>query len=151
VAYWNLHERAVAREHGTYYVGENPLRAFHYSGYEPDTPNVLSKHTRPRPRVRLSDDKTLQQLFDGYGSRLLAEGWRHTRRRPYRYSSSVGGIPLVKFLRTRYRVAVLNGRQPPDPFEPASTSAFVAWIAEDFKRFLGGPYRRGYARLRSKG
>ena len=103
VAYWNLHERffyqndagqwwirpvSDAKLDATLNVDE-PLQFFHYSGYNPDRPNEISKYqtrynfeeptqpTQQRPDVRL--------LFDLYRERLLANHNDQYRRYPCVY------------------------------------------------------------------
>jgi hypothetical protein len=49
VAYWNLHARRLTGAHGSYTVDGKPLRFFHFSGFDPDVPYVLSKHMTDRP------------------------------------------------------------------------------------------------------
>ncbi len=44
VAYWNLPSREVTRDGERYTVNGRPLRFFHFSGYDPDHPDRLSKH-----------------------------------------------------------------------------------------------------------
>jgi hypothetical protein len=131
VAYWNLHEREVAVTGAGYTVNGRPLRLFHYSGYEPDKPRVLSKHTQSRPRKRLSENATLLALFEAYRRQLLGEGWAQMRGRPYPYSSSASGIPLTRRVRAVYRAALVAGREPPDPFDRARAAGFDAWLARD--------------------
>lgn len=44
VAYWNLHERHLHKENGSFSVDHFPLLFFHYSGYSIHQPQVLSRH-----------------------------------------------------------------------------------------------------------
>jgi hypothetical protein len=44
VAYWNLHARTVRRNGSGWYVNGERLRFFHFSGYDPDVPESVSKH-----------------------------------------------------------------------------------------------------------
>ena len=51
VAYWNLHERPLTRDaDGTILAAGEALKFFHFSGYDPERPWLLSKHTGDRPR-----------------------------------------------------------------------------------------------------
>ena len=42
-AYWNLDERRLALEGTTHLVNGVPLRFFHFSGFDPETPEVLTR------------------------------------------------------------------------------------------------------------
>ena len=60
VAYWNLHERTIARApDGHWLVNGQALRFYHFSGFNPETPHLLSKH---QTRARLSDHPDLARL-----------------------------------------------------------------------------------------
>ena len=64
VAYWNLSSREVKRDGDTYTVNGRPLRFFHFSGYDPDHPDRLSKH---QDRLDLAALPVVRELCDGYG------------------------------------------------------------------------------------
>ncbi len=83
VAYWNLHERTVSRKQDTYYVNEeSELLFFHYSGYDPARPEVLSKY---QDRFVLGERPDLHTLFAYYGRRLEANGQEYYRTFPCSY------------------------------------------------------------------
>ena len=45
VAYWNLHQNEVELINETFYVNKNyPLAFYHYSGYDINSPEIISKH-----------------------------------------------------------------------------------------------------------
>lgn len=69
VAYWDLPHRFVERRGEQYLVNGEPLIFFHFSGYDPRVPEVLSRH---QARVRLADEPLLRALFTDYRARLLA-------------------------------------------------------------------------------
>ncbi len=69
LAYWNIHERSVTFEHGKYLVnGKENLMFFHFSGYTPDKPNLLSKHIKSS---KISNYPVLNPLFKEYNEALL--------------------------------------------------------------------------------
>ena len=53
VAYWNLPQRVLHQQGGLWFVGDEPLVFFHFSGYQPDRPWAVSKHLGPEARVLL--------------------------------------------------------------------------------------------------
>lgn len=79
VAYWNLDSRPLLRVDGVVHVQDaGPLHFFHFSGYEPHRPWVLSKYHVERPRVVLSEHPVVAELCQEYARWItdpaLAEG-----------------------------------------------------------------------------
>ncbi|HEY5515462.1 MAG TPA: glycosyltransferase family 4 protein [Pengzhenrongella sp.] len=144
VAYWNLDNRPVERRDGVLHAGGSPLRFFHFSGYRPERPWILSKYVADNPRVVLSDHPVVQELCDDYGRRAQAEGMRPGSIAPYRFSTLTDGTPIGKVMRGLYRAAVLRADAgiapyPPAPFTPAGDAALRGWFTE--------PGRHGLSRL----
>jgi len=82
-AYWNLHERTFSSDGNRYFVNEsNPLIFFHYSGYDPAKPDVLSKY---QDRFELSERNDLTALFQLYKNNLLENGNSYYRKFPCFY------------------------------------------------------------------
>jgi hypothetical protein len=68
MAYWNLHERALNFSENQYWVNRTePLVFFHYSGYNPNRPEDISKYQN---RFTFSEKKEEKQLFDKYADTL---------------------------------------------------------------------------------
>jgi glycosyltransferase involved in cell wall biosynthesis/SAM-dependent methyltransferase len=135
VAYWNLHARQVRRNGDLYEVNGAPLRFFHFSGFKPDTPHVLSHHAGTRPRILLSRNPDLAQLCSEYGRRVLAHGYGRGQAIAYEFERLPGGIAIDARMRKLFRDELLeaerNGRTaPPDPFDPAVTASFLEWLRE---------------------
>ena len=79
VAIWNLHERTVMNN---YVNGEKPLVFFHFSSFDFDAPDIISKHDR---QMKLSDRPGLVELFKTYRQKLKNNGFDHFRSLPYAY------------------------------------------------------------------
>jgi glycosyltransferase involved in cell wall biosynthesis len=71
VAYWNLHERNLTEEQGSILVNGEPLRFFHYSGFDPHKPWSMSKHTKHLPRFRLFENKCVEYMSTCYSKHVL--------------------------------------------------------------------------------
>ena len=132
VAYWNLHERPLGlADDDTLLAGGAPLRFFHFSGFDPEVPHLLSKHQGSSPRTLLSESPLLTSLAADYSDRLAAAGWRRCSATPYRYGSISSG-PLPREVRRLVREALLHpapgDAPPPDPFGPDGDEAFVEWL-----------------------
>ncbi len=69
VAYWNLHERKVEKKGEIYVVNDKfPLVLFHFSSYNLNTPNRLSRY---ETRIDMIDFPALVSLFDEYREKMI--------------------------------------------------------------------------------
>ncbi|MCA9068207.1 MAG: hypothetical protein KDA84_04755, partial [Planctomycetaceae bacterium] len=59
IAYWNLPERQLERANGTYSVQGQPAKFFHFSGFEPEDSERLSRYVVSGMK---SQDPVIQQL-----------------------------------------------------------------------------------------
>jgi glycosyltransferase involved in cell wall biosynthesis len=129
-AYWNLHDRPVRRSGSGFTVGGADLRFFHFSGYDPAAPWMLSKHLGDRPRTLLSEEPALTELCDAYGAELEAAGHLELRRNPYLWNHLPNGVRLTHEVRRVFRDVVLGRLHtpiaPPDPI--SDSPAFVTWL-----------------------
>jgi FkbM family methyltransferase len=133
VAYWNVYQRPLSTDaDGALTAGGHRLRFFHFSGYRPEKPWLLSTHFADRPRVLLSEQPLVAKLCAGYRTRLIAEGYAETLESvPYRFGSLPDGTPLPAMLRRAYREAWLKSERdgtppPPSPFS-TEPDAFLRW------------------------
>ncbi len=95
-AYWNLHERTFKKLEGTFYVNDDfPLIFFHYSGYDPNKADVLSKY---QDRIALSHRPDLTELFQIYRNSLLDLGNGYYRDFPCFY---IKPTTIKRYLRVR--------------------------------------------------
>lgn len=94
-AYWNLHERRFSFKEGTHSVNNLPVVFFHYSGYDPAKPNVISKY---QDRFTFEQRPDLVALFDFYRAELLRNHNAYYRQFPCFY---IKPEPLYKYLRVR--------------------------------------------------
>ncbi len=146
VAYWNLHSRKVAKNGAGYTVNGRPLRFFHYSGYDPESPHILSKHQGANPRINLSERAGVRELCDAYAQKLAAAGFRESKRHPYGFESLANGLRIDQRLRRIYREALerseRNGEaEPPSPFGPENEEEFLHWLNEPMTKAGAGVTR----------
>lgn len=114
VAYWNLHERAVANVAGQYEVDGDPLVFFHFSGVKADAPTVLSKH---QTRHSIAAGSALSELVHDYCAALLAAGHRQLSALPYTFGSLSDGTPVTGTMR---RALCCEGVDETNPFDAGS-------------------------------
>ncbi len=139
VAYWNLPVRDFRRAPtdlptggADWTVDGRPLVFFHFSGYDPARPDLLSKYQGADPRIRLEEHPDLKAICDDYGTRLLERGHAELRRQPYGLDRLPGGLVLEPRMRRLYRRALMAAESagaplPPNPFTDGE-AAFVGWL-----------------------
>ncbi len=112
VAYWNLHERRVSIGKDGFIVDGRPLVFFHYSGFDPRKPDVLSKHQN---RHRINDSRALKDVFDIYFNRLMSFEALKTREWPYAYGKLPNGVKVNTAIHSVIRKCLENNIGLPDP------------------------------------
>lgn len=137
VAYWNLHERALRREpDGRLTADGAELRFFHFSGYRPETPWLLTMYCPRKPRVMLSANPDLRALCDSYGAALRSAGYAETLEAvPYGFLGFGDGMPLPKLARRAFREAWIKAERkkkplPPHAYGEDGGEALRTWLAE---------------------
>ena len=106
--FWDLPNRPLTGGPGAYAVAGVPLRCFHFSGFDPARPDVLSAHQN---RIDLAEHPPLARLVRDYAgscTRPATRRWRSggppsTRR--WRAGSTARAVP-----RARCAAADLAGR-----------------------------------------
>ncbi|QGG96332.1 glycosyltransferase [Actinomarinicola tropica] len=144
VAYWNLHERPLSRDHdGRVLAGGATLRFLHLSGFDPASPHLLSRHTLGEPRVLLSDQPVLAELAQRYAEQLRHVGGDGDR--PYGYDR-MGGGPIPLEVRRTFRTALLQpdpaDGELPEPFSPEDPDAVLRWLNAPVVAHPGGVVTR---------
>ncbi len=134
VAYWNAHERPLRRAgDGSIEAAGEPLKFFHFSGFDPDVPSRLSKHAGDRPRCRPADLPILAELCADYAESLRLAGLTTHRGLRYGLAATWRGVCLTPVVRSAYRTAVKAAASsgslpPPAPFGDDDGKAFVQWL-----------------------
>lgn len=131
VAYWNVFQRRF--EHGPrgYTVAGKPLRFFHYSGFDPNAPWVLSRFQGKAPRVSLAEHPALAQICAEYAAKVKAVGHDSQGRKPYGWAKLPNGVALDHRMRRMYWRALVAGEAPtPLPFSQEGAERLVAWLNE---------------------
>ena len=143
VAYWNIHERRIELEaSGSLTSNGSRLKFMHFSGYDPEYPAHLTKHTSNKERATISGSPVLRMLTDDYGQRLLAAGHATRKRQPYGFDRTPNGLPLNSLSRGAYRRALAVGGQmkPPNPI--LRPDEFESWLCEPSLGLFGYRHSR---------
>ncbi len=128
VAYWNLHERTVARDsEGIWLVNGVPLRFFHFSGFDPLEPHLLSKH---QTRTRLSSQPELAKLCAEFAQEVGAHRRAGERAAVYGWGRLGDGRAWDRRLRRLYREGEREGAFSLSPFELDGAQEFFDWLNE---------------------
>ena len=133
VAYWNLFNRNLVWDGTHYQVNDKPLRFFHFSGFAPEKPHLLSRHALPHPRILLSEYSTVRGICNSYAKELLHHGHRSLSRKAYRLGVLRNGLPIDRRMRWIYREALLafeQGRGEEPPEANGDPDALVRWLNE---------------------
>jgi hypothetical protein len=128
VAYWNLSHRMVSHSEFGYQVAGVPLVFFHFSGYDPDQPEKLSRHQNRFKTQDLSVET--QHLLRSYREELLAAGYNICRKWPYAYGAFQNGVLLPDMARPIHHEAPEVAYAIEDPFSDEGFDAFLrVWNA----------------------
>jgi glycosyltransferase involved in cell wall biosynthesis/GT2 family glycosyltransferase len=130
VAYWNLPNRALTRCGDRVHAGDRPLRFFHFSGFSPRTPHVLSKHQHEWQRVRVTETPLLAELCERYAAALTTAGSEMYSTLPYGFAATAAGFSLDTWARRSLRRTYLADEASgatsfPDPFSSSGADDVI--------------------------
>lgn len=138
VAYWNLHERQLARAaDGSCTVNGQPLVFFHFSGVVPTDPSILSRH---QTRHQLAAGSVLHGLVAAYCAELLAQDHaRLVATHPYGFGRLDDGSAVTPTMRRALLVV---------PYEESAPFDAGSRLQQDLRR-AGISQRGGAAAARA--
>jgi len=148
VAYWNLPQRMLHQQGGHWYVGDEPLVFFHFSGYQPDRPWAVSKHLGPEARVLFSERPDVLALCRAYDAQLRSAGFGEDAS-GYAYNRLPNGTTVDHRMRRIYRSGLLYRKSfddapPPLPFSREGADRVVAWLNAPSAEFEGAAPQSRY-------
>jgi glycosyltransferase involved in cell wall biosynthesis/SAM-dependent methyltransferase len=128
IAYWNLATRHLEDDgSGGYRVDGEPLRFFHFSGFDPRRPTELSKHQN---RIRVAADPVLTRICREYAAELMSHGFEEAIGWPYGWNEMANGVGLDRGARRVFRDGVESGELEDSIFTPQGADRFVAYLQE---------------------
>lgn len=125
VAYWNLHERNLS--------DINELVFFHFSGFNPAVPDVLTKHFPREGRHRYSRPDWLQGLLSAYASKCGPDYERPISRSKHNRTYFLDFPSLRQIIRESH--ADESGYSRP----PGSKRNFSKWLSNPGTGVGGSP------------
>ena len=132
VAFWNVWGRPLTRNDGRILANGEPLRIFHFRGFDPERPELLSAEQHTPVRVLLSEHPVLADMCRQRAESLLAAGYRRDVALPYAWAVTPYGTELTPAIRATYLFA-LTRQSPeetlvPGPFDGDGGAAFAEWL-----------------------
>jgi hypothetical protein len=121
LAYWNLEGRTLAKGKSGWTVDGQPLDFFHYSGFDPARPDILSKH---QDRVRAAAGSPLAELLADYAAAMMKNGHETSRDIPYAHVKFPSGRSVTAAMRRRALRAARDGFD----FSAGLNAAVEAWV-----------------------
>ena len=99
-AYWNLSHRKASYRDGRYYINGDELVFFHYSGFDPSKPDMVSKHQN---RYTINQIGVIKDLFYEYAKSVNGNDYNRWQKKKYAYSKFNDGRPINNIFRVLYR------------------------------------------------
>lgn len=126
VAYWNLHERGVAKDGQGWTVnGSEPLVFYHFSGVSVDGGALISKGY---DQFSLESLPVLADLFAFYRAQLLKNGIRELGKVQYAFARYDNGQFISKLQRALYAAHLQVFEDAGSPFQ--ASNRFYRWAKE---------------------
>ena len=127
VAYWNLPERDLRMTPDGARAGDGPCRFFHFSGFEPEHPDVVTRYSG---RLTMDDIGAAAALFARYVVLLQAHGHFESRNWQYSFGAFDNGVPIPAIARRIYQEMGAAAGRFGDPFGASGTEGFFHWLNE---------------------
>lgn len=125
VAYWNLATRSLSKKNGRFLVDGRPLAFFHFSGFSPAEPTVLSKHEN---RTAVKPGSALGEILALYARMHGKHAPSNVTPADYGYSRFKNGVPIHSIMRQLYfDLGETEQARFSDPFEIVGPGSFFDW------------------------
>lgn len=108
VAYWNLHARTLRYDTNDWMCNTEFLYFYHFSGFNPDEPELLCRYSR---RYTMSNRPDVAPLFKDYASRVRRHGHATCSRWPYTFATFSDGTRIHREFRRLFRSAPPGDKQ----------------------------------------
>jgi hypothetical protein len=121
LAYWNLEGRKLEGTRDGWLIDGEPLGFFHFSGFDPHRPKILSKHQN---RVSVAPGSPLADLLADFAQAMLRNGHAETSVIPYAHDRFASGRPVSALMRRRAHRAARAG----EAFATGLSDETEAWF-----------------------
>lgn len=118
VAPWNLAHRPITRHDGHYWVGDERLGFYHFTGFDSGAHHVMAQ------RYASDDDGAAHAMIEHYRQRSLEAARDPLSQRPWAFARFDDGSPIAKPQRRLYRARADLQQHFPDPF---AADGYLNW------------------------
>jgi len=137
--YWRAATSRFEQSERGIVVDGQPLRSFHFTGFEPDHPLRLSRYDN---RTSLDREPVLAEMCAEFARRLHACGHAEASHWPYDFGTTASGAQLTSQLRDLWDRARREGAVSEPPFTVEGERAFLDWLAAPEAGAGGGSLTR---------
>jgi hypothetical protein len=134
VGHWNLPERRVTVSNGAVSVDGTACRIFRFSGYSPDTPDVVTKYSSRLTRHTVGD---AWMVFERYRAALEQAGWAEAARFGSAFDAFDNGVAVPGIARAIYAQLGEEVGRFGNPFRTGPGS-FFEWLTASSRAAVGG-------------
>jgi len=134
LAYWNLEGRELARTQTGWAVDGQSLGFFHFSGFDPAHPGLLSKH---QDRIAVAAGSPLAGLLADYAAVLRRNGHEQAAQVPYGHRA----FPSGQLATTAQRRRLLAAARIGEDFGGGLTAKAEAWLSVEPGKSVREPVR----------
>lgn len=128
IAYWNMHYRKAYLDKNTILVNGEPAHFLHFSGFNPDIPESISKH---QDRFKLSDLKHMKPIFNLYRNKLVANGYKVHKNWPCIFEHFDNGAKIPDIVRKIYsEIKDAKNSSFNNPFNTLEKNSYFNWLNE---------------------
>ncbi len=126
VAYWNFHCRQLISSGDTILLADgSPLYFFHFSGYHPARPGIVSKH---QTRSTMADLGLITNLFDEYRQDLFDSGFHESSQWPYAFKCFDNQVLIPDVARRHLRELNEMAFHFEDPFVSKARKSYFEYL-----------------------
>lgn len=134
VAHWNLPERDIRTVADSVLVGGVPCRFFHFSGFDPEEPATVTRHSS---RLTMDTIGPVSMVFQRYVHLLQRQGSHTCRNWPYAYGYFDNGVEIPDLARLMYQDLSSAASAFGDPFAASGNHSYFRWLNEPADRSIG--------------
>jgi hypothetical protein len=125
LAYWNLPDINSSIDGGHFLVNGVPCRLFHFSGFNPEFPEDVSRYV---PGLTMEELGPYATLYAQYREQLISMGHEQVSLIPWRWETFNNGARISLAARQHYRMMGDESQRFGDPFDAHSRSSYYRWF-----------------------
>jgi hypothetical protein len=138
LAYWNLYERIIKRDHsGEITVNDKPLLFFHFAGFDIKAPKNLTRYRIPKGLKVIPG--AIEEIAKEYRSLLFENEYETTKYFPYSFETFKNGKAITPLMRRFYFEILFNDKEfkgsPFEQYDYFRTRLHLKKVKHNLKRF----------------